>query len=78
MIAVIAGLLVLDVWLAPERTREPTRSVSLPVSTYNTLRLSGEALRDATGKPMSVAKVIEALIEGKETTAASDSLEPLD
>ena len=78
MTCVIAGLLVVGVWLAPERTREATRNVSLPISTYNTLRLSGEALRDTAGKPMAVAKVIEALIEEKETTAASELVEPLD
>lgn len=62
MTAVVAAMLIVGVWLAPAQTREATRSVNLPVSTYNALVQFGDTRRSADGKSMPVANVIESLL----------------
>lgn len=71
IIAVLVPVLfVAGVWFAPTQTKEQTRSVSVPVSTYNSLVQFGDTNRSPAGEPMSVAQVINVLIlAGEDPTA---------
>lgn len=54
------GILVAGaVWYAPPQHETSMVSVMLPSDVYQLLSLQGEADRDASGNPRSVAQVIE-------------------
>lgn len=57
MAAMVAGA----AWYAPPQDKTAQIAVMLPLATYHTLARKGEAEVDSTGRPRSVARVIEDL-----------------